>query len=74
MQNYETTLENVAINRKKIAKTLLRMSVGEKTDFDIIQLDTVRTGVQRLQQKFKAIGIKWSTTTEGTQILVTREA
>jgi uncharacterized protein YqgV (UPF0045/DUF77 family) len=74
MQEYETNVENVAIIRKEVSKTLRNMPIGEKTDFDIIQFDSVRVSIQRLQKKFRATGLKWSTTTADTRIEVTRVA
>jgi len=74
MQEYETNAENVAIIRKEVSKTLRTMPVNEKTDFDIIQLDSVRVSIQRLQKKLRGEGLKWSTTTNDNRIEVTRVA
>jgi len=74
MQEYETNVENVAICRKEVSKTLLMLPTAEKTDFPHIQLDSVNNTIQRLQKKYRAFGYRWSTTTTGETIEVTRVA
>lgn len=57
-----------------IAPTLAKLAVGEKANFPHIQYDGICQGTQRLQRKFKAVGLKFSTNTTGQTIEVTRVA
>jgi len=57
-----------------IAPTLAKLSIGEKANFPHIQYDGICQGTQRLQRKFKAKGLKFSTNTTGETIEVTRVA
>ena len=57
-----------------IAPTLAKLDIGQKANFPHIQYDSICQGTQRLQRKFKAIGLKFSTNTSGETIEVTRVA
>ena len=60
---------------KPVSKTLLDMKIGdEPAEFDIIQFDSIQTQKTRLQRKFRAKGFRWSTSTIGEVIKVTRVA
>lgn len=60
---------------KPVTKTMLALQVDEPpAKFDIIQFDSIQTAKSRLQRKFRSMGYKWSTTTNGETIEVTREA
>ena len=74
LQEYETNTEIVSEKTKEISKTLRNLTSGEKTEFPLIQYDSINTGIQRLQKKYKANGWRWKTKTNETHIEVTRVA
>lgn len=60
--------------KQPIAETLKNMRVGQTAKFAHIQYDGINKGINRMQTKFKADGLRYSTRTTDEAIEVTRVA